>query len=194
MTPIAFIIGNGRSRLDIDLESLRGRGMIYGCNALYRDFTPDVLIATDGGIAKEIQESGYAKTNRFYTRRPIEGLGAKPIEHNYGWSSGQVALSYACHAKHSYLYMIGFDLAGLNEHQKFNNVYADTDHYKNSTEKPTFYGNWLKQIHQTVTEFKNKRFVRVIAEDGYEPPELKPLKNMQHMSTNEFKTVLNTLK
>lgn len=194
MTPIAFIIGNGRSRLDIDLESLRGRGIIYGCNALYRDFTPDVLIATDNGIAKEIQESGYAKINRFYTRRPMEGLGAKSIEYNYGWSSGQVALSYAAHAKHSYLYMIGFDLAGLNEHTKFNNVYADSHHYKRSEERPTFYGNWLKQIHQTVTEFKNIRFVRVISETGYKPPELEPLRNLQHMSTNEFKTVLNTLK
>jgi hypothetical protein len=194
MTPIAFIIGNGRSRLDVDLNTLRGRGMTYGCNALYRDFVPDVLIATDNGIAKEIQESGYAKTNRFYTRRPQEGSGAKPIEYNYGWSSGQVALSYAAHAKHSYLYMIGFDLAGLESNTKFNNVYAGTDHYKRSEERATFYGNWLKQIHQTATEFKNTRFVRVIAESGYEPPELGPLKNLQHMSTTDFKTVLNTLK
>lgn len=194
MTPIAFIIGNGRSRLDIDLESLRGRGMIYGCNALYRDFTPDVLIATDSGIAKEIQDSGYAKTNRFYTRRPIEGSGAKKIEHNYGWSSGQVALSYAAHARHSYLYMLGFDLAGLDNNEKFNNVYADSAHYKTTKDKATFYGNWLKQIVQTTQEYKNTRFIRVIAQDGYAPPELEPLRNLQHMSTNEFKTILNTMK
>lgn len=194
MTPIAFIIGNGRSRLDIDLESLRGRGLIYGCNALYRDFEPDVLIATDSGIAKEIQNTGYAKRRRFHTRRPIEGSGAKTIEYNYGWSSGQVALSYAANAKHSYLYMIGFDLAGLEGHEKFNNVYADTDHYKTSKDKPTFYGNWLKQIHQTCIEFKNTRFIRIIPQDGLIPEEFKYLKNMQHMFTNEFKTVLNTLK
>jgi len=168
--------------------------MIYGCNALYRDFTPDVLIATDNGIAKEIQDSGYAKTNRFYTRRPIEGSGAKKIEHNYGWSSGQVALSYAAHARHSYLYMLGFDLAGLENNEKFNNVYADSAHYKTTKDKATFYGNWLKQIHQTATEFKDTRFIRVIAKGGYEPPELKPVRNVQHMSINEFKTVLNTLK
>ena len=194
MTPIAFIIGNGRSRLDIDLESLRGRGMIYGCNALYRDFTPDVLIATDNGIAKEIQDSGYAKSNVFYTRRPIEESGAKKIEYNYGWSSGQVALSYAAHAKHSYLYMLGFDLAGLNDNKDFNNVYADSAHYKTSADRATFYGNWLKQIHETVSKFKEKRFIRIIPDGGYVPSELKPIRNIQHMPTSEFKTVLNTMK
>lgn len=194
MTPIAFIIGNGRSRLDIDLESLRGRGIIYGCNALYRDFEPDVLIATDSGIAKEIQNTGYAKRKPFYTRRPIEGLGGRQIQHNYGWSSGQVALSHACHSNHHYLYMLGFDLAGLDNNQKFNNVYADSDHYKTSKDKATFYGNWLKQIMETALEFKQCRFIRVIQPESYVPVELDKLKNFQHMSISEFKTVLNTMK
>ena len=34
----AFIIGNGPTRLDINLHDLVGKGKIYGCNALYRDF------------------------------------------------------------------------------------------------------------------------------------------------------------
>ena len=45
-----FCIGNGESRKDFDLETLRPHGKIYGCNALYRDFTPDVIIAVDMGI------------------------------------------------------------------------------------------------------------------------------------------------
>ena len=43
----AFCIGNGESRKGFDLEQLRPHGKIYGCNALYRDFTPDVLVAVD---------------------------------------------------------------------------------------------------------------------------------------------------
>ena len=39
-----FCIGNGTSRQNFSLESLRDKGKIYGCNALYRDFKPDVLI------------------------------------------------------------------------------------------------------------------------------------------------------
>ena len=45
-----FCIGNGESRKGFDLEKLRQHGKIYGCNAIYRDFLPDVLTAVDHGI------------------------------------------------------------------------------------------------------------------------------------------------
>ena len=58
-----FCIGNGESRKGFDLEKLRPHGKIYGCNALYRDFTPDHLSAVDMGIMHEIYNSGYAENN-----------------------------------------------------------------------------------------------------------------------------------
>jgi len=63
-----FLIGNGESRKDFDLEKLRQHGKIYGCNALYRDFTPDVLIAVDHGIMHEVYQSGYCYENETYFR------------------------------------------------------------------------------------------------------------------------------
>ena len=63
-----FCIGNGESRKDFDLEQVRSLGKIYGCNALYRDFTPDVLIAVDSGIIHEIYDSGYACDNECWFR------------------------------------------------------------------------------------------------------------------------------
>ena len=63
-----FCIGNGESRKSLDLLQLRPHGKIYGCNALYRDFTPDVLIAVDMGIMHEIYHSGYAYENQCYFR------------------------------------------------------------------------------------------------------------------------------
>jgi len=63
-----FCIGNGESRKGFDLETLRPKGKIYGCNALYRDFTPDVLIGVDHGIMHEIYHSGYCKKNESYFR------------------------------------------------------------------------------------------------------------------------------
>ena len=63
-----FCIGNGVSRKDFDLNKLRGRGKIYGCNALYRTFTPDVLTAVDHGIMHEIYHSGYAYKNETWLR------------------------------------------------------------------------------------------------------------------------------
>ena len=50
MAKKVFCIGNGESRKDFNLERLRQFGKIYGCNGLYRDFTPDVLVAMDYNI------------------------------------------------------------------------------------------------------------------------------------------------
>ena len=63
-----FCIGNGESRASIDLIKLRPHGKIYGCNALYRDFTPDVLTAVDGAIMHEVYQSGYCDNNETWLR------------------------------------------------------------------------------------------------------------------------------
>lgn len=63
-----FCIGNGESRKDIDLSQFRPHGKIYGCNALYRDFTPDVLTAVDDGMMHEIYQSGYCDKNETWFR------------------------------------------------------------------------------------------------------------------------------
>ena len=68
MSEIVFIIGNGESRNGFDLEKLRPHGKIYGCNALYRDFTPDVLTAVDNGIIHEIYNSGFAEHTECWFR------------------------------------------------------------------------------------------------------------------------------
>ena len=52
-----FVLGNGPSRKNIDISKLDGT--VIGCNACYRDFTPDVICATDAGIMGDIIESGY---------------------------------------------------------------------------------------------------------------------------------------
>ena len=64
-----FCIGNGESRKDFNLETLRPHGKIYGCNGLYRDFTPDILLAMDYNICHEIYRSGYAFDNITYLRQ-----------------------------------------------------------------------------------------------------------------------------
>lgn len=63
-----FALGNGESRKQVDLNDLKTRGKIYGCNALYRDFTPDALIVVDGGMQHEVYTSGYALKNKCYFR------------------------------------------------------------------------------------------------------------------------------
>ena len=63
-----FCIGNGESRKGFDLEQLRQYGRIYGCNALWRDFTPDVLICVDQGIMHEVYQSGYCNEHDAWFR------------------------------------------------------------------------------------------------------------------------------
>jgi len=61
MASRVFCIGNGESRRDLSLQNLRKHGKIYGCNALYRDFTPDVLCSVDHGMMHEIYHAGVAQ-------------------------------------------------------------------------------------------------------------------------------------
>ena len=63
-----FCIGNGESRIGFDLNKLRKYGNIYGCNAIYRDFMPDVLTAVDQGIMHEIYHAGVAQKIPCYFR------------------------------------------------------------------------------------------------------------------------------
>ena len=60
-------IGNGESRKDFDLNKLNGHNTI-GCNALYRDYTPKILVAMDYKLCHEIYRSGYAFKNKVYLK------------------------------------------------------------------------------------------------------------------------------
>jgi hypothetical protein len=182
---VAFVLGNGVSRKSLDLISLQTHGPIYGCNALYRDFVPDVLVATDKPIREEIQHSGYAIKNRFYTRFPLESLGAWEVPKQYwGYSSGPIAVALAALDNFSEVYMLGFDMGPDNN--RFNNVYAGTEFYKTVGAHPTFTGNWVKQITQVAKDFKNLNFIRVKGATTADVPELSKLNNIKHLGIQEF--------
>jgi len=63
LTDVVFLIGNGNSRKTFDLEQLRPLGTIIGCNAIFRDFSPDILLAIDAKMLKEIKKSDYCREN-----------------------------------------------------------------------------------------------------------------------------------
>ena len=191
---VAFVLGNGISRRGLSLSDMNTHGRIYGCNALYRDYTPDVLVATDRPIALHIEETGYPSKNKFYTRRPTPGSGALVIPNPYfGFSSGPVATALAAMEKYPRIYMIGFDI-GPNETQKFNNLYANTEFYKPEGSVPTYTGNWVKQIAQICKEFPETKFIRVCGNTTARIPELDAIKNMQHLPMARFVEQLNKQK
>jgi hypothetical protein len=191
---VAFVFGNGISRRGMPLSDIKQHGTIYGCNAMYRDFTPDVLVATDKPIALQIESSGYQLTNKFYTRRPTAGQGALEIPKPYfGFSSGPVATALAANDNHRRIYMIGFDM-GPVDNKKFNNLYAGTEFYKHPDSPPTYTGNWTKQIQQICKEFAGTKFIRVCGPTTARLPELDGIPNMAHLPLDEFIDRLNKLK
>ena len=190
----AFVLGNGRSRADISIDLLLQLGPVYGCNALYRTHTPTVLVATDRPISTEIQESGYSAKNRFYTRRPMPNLGGHPVPKQYfGFSSGPIAVAIAAQDQNNPVYLLGFDM-GPDEQGKFNNLYADTQHYKKSGSVPTYTGNWIKQLQTVMRDHKDQRFIRVHGPTTAEIPDFHTVWNLEKLDIQQFVHRLNTPK
>ena len=190
----AFVLGNGVSRLSVDLNQLKPHGRIYGCNALYREFVPDVLISTDKAIAHTIQNSGYAEKHLMYTRKPLPGLGARSVPQSYfGFSSGPIAVGVAAVDRHLAVYLIGFDM-GPNANNRFNNVYADTEFYRKSSSLPTYTGNWVRQIVTICRDFPKTSFHRVMGETTAAIPEFNNINNLRHMPMTDFLDRINNTK
>ena len=190
----AFVLGNGISRKGIEPTWLQSLGLVYGCNALYREFAPHVLVATDRPIATEIQNSGYALKNTFYTRRPLEGLGARRVPEPYfGYSSGPIAMSVAAGDGHRRVFLLGFDM-GPTEHKKFNNIYAGTEFYKTADALPTFTGNWIKQMTRIMSDYPLTQFYRIYGSTTARIPELDAVKNLQHLDMDTFLDRINNKK
>ena len=124
----AFIIGNGNSRLSFDLPELSKYGKMYGCNALYRDHIPDVLVSVDPPITIEISKNDIPLQTKHYARKPKHDSSYKLTkEQNSGYSSGPIACKLASLDKHSTQFLIGFDFASTTN--RINNVYAGTNGY-----------------------------------------------------------------
>ena len=190
----AFVLGNGVSRLSVDLNQLKPHGRIYGCNALYREFVPDVLISTDKAIAHTIQNSGYAEKHLMYTRKPLPGLGARSVPQSYfGFSSGPIAVGQAAIDRHLAVYLVGFDM-GPSTNNRFNNVYADTEFYRKSSSLPTYTGNWVRQIVTICRDFPKISFHRVMGDTTAAIPEFSNVDNLRHMPMADFLDRINNTK
>ena len=52
----AFIIGNGESRKIFPIENLKGNGIVYGCNGIYRDYPMlcDHIVAVNPPMYEEL--------------------------------------------------------------------------------------------------------------------------------------------
>jgi hypothetical protein len=140
---IGIALGNGPSRKDFDLNSLKGSSLLtIGCNWLFRDFIPDILVAIDNEPCEVIR----AMENRSFKwlsdspDRSMITLDGKPIcpimdvNGFLGKNSGIISCSYLAKiAKCERVYMIGFDFFRLIPGAISNDIYVDVgqQEYKN---------------------------------------------------------------
>lgn len=180
-----FVLGNGRSRLALKLNLLKRYGKIFGCNALYREFDPDYLIAVDPKMIVEIEKSGYQRTHEVWTNpnqkyRNFHGFNY--FIPSLGWSSGPTALDFAVKKGGTEIFIFGFDFVGCNG--LLNNVYADTPNYRISSDPATYYGNWQRQTEQVIKTNYRIKFYRVVP-DEYHDPEWN-YSNFKHIKYEDF--------
>jgi len=188
---VAFVLGNGLSRKPIPLEPLKQHGKIYACNAVYRTFTPDYLVAVDAKMVNEICMAGaqlkmpvWTNPNRAYKK--YKGLNF--FEPSLGWSSGPTALWLASKHMPQLVYMLGFDFTGTNE-GKLNNIFGDTPNYKKNSDVATYHGNWNRQTSIILQKNSLKRYIRVVPEgtNVFEAKDLKKYTNYSEITVQEFK-------
>jgi hypothetical protein len=168
---IAFCIGNGLSRKNVNLESLKDIGPCYGCNKLILEFDLDNTIIVDKTLLIDIISQGYNKKTNIYTRKRWQKLveaenlkflsePIKDINHRWDneihWGSGTHALNLAASNNSDLVIMIGYDLTPGNMY----NINANVD--------PSC---WIYQVNQCFLKFPNTQFVQIQNENWTAPDE-----------------------
>tara|TARA_B100000575_G_C23061684_1_gene611236 strand:- start:544 stop:1299 length:756 start_codon:yes stop_codon:yes gene_type:complete len=145
----AYCIGNGPSRKDFDLNSLKATGQTYGCNALYRDFMPDFIFSVDTKMSVKMCEDEVGLKTIHYApalevnRKQNKGM-LHLIPNNPHWISGNAAFWTAGVHGHKNIYLLGYDFREYGKDQ-LNNMYQDTECYGERHDDKIFEG-WLKQF------------------------------------------------
>ena len=196
----AVVLGNGISRLELDnnlfgLLANHRAGLLavnavqtYGCNALYRDFHPDFLIANGPDITREIAESGYCDNEIVYsTQDAVLDYPGKfyLTPQNPHWDAGAIATYLACFDGHKQIYLLGFD-GHSSEPNSFYNAYAGTANYPgiDAASTEAFYIKTLKLVMDTYSDVD---FVRVMPTAAWHmPEEWRYQVNLRQLSWREF--------
>ena len=127
MTQTAFIIGNGPSRESVDLSQLRKYGKIFGCNALYRTFTPDYLVLVDKGMSYEVFANKVHERCEVWATETIGQMQPFKSSKHIRSSSGASALHIAAHKGYKNIYLLGMDFWVC---PVYHNLYSGTPNYK----------------------------------------------------------------
>jgi len=193
----AVVLGNGPGRLDFDINLFKKpSGLLgaytlqtYGCNALYRDYTPDFLIAVgNNGIVDEIANSGFTADNIVYTSA-IHLLEFPNkfylIPYDPYADAGTTALYIAAFDGHKKIYMLGFD--GHNTPGRNDNVYAGTNGYDSVENNLVDDEKWISNRQYLFSVYHDVEFIHVSMLGRSPIPEVfKHCPNFRHISFRQL--------
>ena len=193
----AVIIGNGQGRLPFDLSNLKKpQGLLgattvqtYGCNALYRDFTPDFLVVTgNNGIVEELATSKFVEDNIVYSNalHLLENPGKfYLIPYDPYADAGTAAAYIAAFDGHTKIYLLGFD--GYDTEGHNNNIYAGTNGYDPLWEFEVDKDKFVNNRVQLINTYPDVDFVWVTQSGRSTVPEqLKWCRNHRQISFRDF--------
>jgi hypothetical protein len=192
-----WVIGNGESRRNIDLNNLTG--VTIGCNAVHRNYICDKIVAVDKRMVKEILLNPCYKDIIVYTRidwinhfkhqnnvqvcPDLPFTGTNRWDNPWHWNSGPYAVLVACLENPKIVNLIGFDLYGSNN--KVNNLYKDTDNYDKSDRSAINNSHWIYQLGKLFSHFQEIKFIQWQREDWPVPSDWTHLKNLTIKSFDE---------
>jgi len=180
-----FVIGNGESRLKVNLGKLPRPHV--GCNAIIRDHSVEYLVCVDRKMVKEAIDRNANDYSLVYTRNDwydsfrakhirkvpkLPYLGEERWDEPFQWGSGPYAvLIAAMYAKEKYVNLIGFDLYSKDKH--INNVYKDTVNYDSANKRAVDPRYWVHQIGMVFRCFPKIKFTIYQTPDWVLPKEWK---------------------
>lgn len=180
-----FVIGNGESRNNLNLNSLKINNILVGCNALHRDIIVDHLVCCDRRMVEEAVANPTTKSTTIYVRQdwfkyyrkiqknkniqlvpPLPYQGEHKIDRPEHWGSGGYAVLVAANLSKE-VSLIGFDLYSKNN--KVNNVYKNTKNYSKDDAQAVDYSFWIYQTAKIFQYYPNVKFT-VFNKLDWQPP------------------------
>lgn len=189
----AICLGNGISRLEYpaakfgrtnERKILNYYNVMYGCNALHRDWIPDFLVVTSQTVAatvpREHHSTMYAPQEimRRYEKSNLLPGGQR-------LDAGSAAVYLACFHGARRVFLYGYD--GQAESGLNNNVYAGTEYY-DSKDTEVSHSAWVKNLNNIISAYTNVEFLRVTkkTEDDY-----RVLQRNKNYKTIDYRTFIS---
>ena len=190
-----LVIGNGESRIGIDIEQLKLPTV--GCNAIFRDIKVDHLVCCDRRMVREALQNSNTEQSCIYTRQdwneefkvfPVPDLpyvGELRQDDPWHWGTGQFAILVALQtATTDLIHLIGFDLFGVEGY--VNNVYKDTKSYDPSSKSQVDPSYWIYQNQKIFENFPKYQFNYYVEENFPIPESWQGIPNLKIIPLTEL--------